>query len=155
MIVDRILLLIKRLIACLCIYIMGYEKSCEDLFFYSIYRALNIVRYRDERNDHKVYSIPRCLLCHMIGKAHLAKYIFQSEKLTLRFLSFSFFFWKYTSFRLLKYLLGLNIKTQWMSEYQTYKYVPEPFNKATYLCPVIEYSFTTLFRDQFVNGGLA
>jgi hypothetical protein len=36
------LLVIKRLIACLSVYIMSYEECDEDSFIYGIYEALNL-----------------------------------------------------------------------------------------------------------------
>jgi hypothetical protein len=39
-IIDRMSLLIKRLIACLSSYIMGYEECYEDLLVYGITRNL-------------------------------------------------------------------------------------------------------------------
>jgi hypothetical protein len=40
-------MLMKRLIACWSMYIMGFEECYEDLFVYGIYGALNIVHFRD------------------------------------------------------------------------------------------------------------
>jgi hypothetical protein len=42
--VDRIVMLIQRLIAHLSVYIFSFEEYYEDLFICGIYRALNNVR---------------------------------------------------------------------------------------------------------------
>jgi hypothetical protein len=57
MIIERMPLLIKRLNACLSIYISGYEECYKDLFVYCIYGALNNVQHRDGQNVWKIYTI--------------------------------------------------------------------------------------------------
>jgi hypothetical protein len=50
-------LLVKRLIVCLSVHIVGCEECYADLFVCCVYRALKIVGYMDGQNDRKMYTI--------------------------------------------------------------------------------------------------
>jgi hypothetical protein len=52
MVVDRMLMRIKRLITCLSINIIGYEESQEDLFVNSITGRLILLAIEIERYPH-------------------------------------------------------------------------------------------------------
>jgi hypothetical protein len=56
-IVDRMLMLIKRLIACLSVSIMSYEECFEGLYVYFVYGLLNIFCWRDWQNGHNIYTV--------------------------------------------------------------------------------------------------
>jgi hypothetical protein len=55
--VEIMLLLIKRFMACLRVKILGFEECHEDLFIDRIYGVLNIDHFRDGQSDRKIYVL--------------------------------------------------------------------------------------------------